>query len=154
VATPERTLVLLKPDAVQRGLIAPLLARYEQRGLKIVGLKLAAITEAQAREHYAEHVNKPFFPPLLDFITSGPSVQLVVEGPNAIQIVRDTNGATKSNEAAPGSIRADYGITIDFNLVHGSDGADAAAREIDIYFTQDELVTYTRAIDAWIAPVS
>lgn len=146
----ERTLILFKPDAVQRGLIGSLLARYEQRGLKIVGLKLATITEAQARQHYAEHVDKGFFPGLLRFITSGPSVQLVVEAPNAIKIVRDTNGATKPNEALPGTVRADFGVTIDFNLVHGSDGEEAAAREIGIYFSADELVEYTRAIDPWI----
>jgi nucleoside-diphosphate kinase len=150
VATSERTLVLLKPDAVNRGLVGPILSRYEQRGLKVLGLKLATITEAQAREHYSEHVDKGFFPALLKFITSGPSVQLVVEGPDAIRIVRDTNGATKPNEAVPGTIRADYGITIDFNLVHGSDGPDAAAKEIGIYFSAAELVEYTRPIDAWI----
>lgn len=150
MATSERTLVLLKPDAVNRGLIGPILSRYEQRGLKVLGLKLATITEAQAREHYSEHVDKGFFPALLKFITSGPSVQLVVEGPDAIRIVRDTNGATKPNEAVPGTIRADYGITIDFNLVHGSDGPDAAAKEIEIYFSATELVEYTRPIDAWI----
>ncbi|MEJ7838100.1 MAG: nucleoside-diphosphate kinase [Thermomicrobiales bacterium] len=150
MANAERTLVLLKPDAVNRGLIGPLLTRYEQRGLKLVGLKLATITEAQAREHYSEHVEKGFFPALLNFITSGPSVQLVVEGPDAIRIVRDTNGATKPNESAPGTIRADYGITIDFNLVHGSDGVDAASKEIAIYFSAAELIEYTRAVDAWI----
>jgi nucleoside-diphosphate kinase len=148
--TSERTLILLKPDAIHRGLIGPILARYEQRGLKIVGLKLATITEAQAREHYSEHVDKGFFPGLLEFITSGPSVQVVVEGPNAIKIVRDTNGATKPNEALPGTIRADYGITIDFNLVHGSDGPEAASKEIGIYFAPEELLEYTRAVDAWI----
>jgi nucleoside-diphosphate kinase len=150
VADIERTLILLKPDAVHRGLIGPILTRYEQRGLKIAGLKLATITEAQAREHYSEHVDKGFFPSLLKFITSGPSVQLVVEGPNAIRIVRDTNGATKPNEALPGTIRADYGITIDFNLVHGSDGPEAAEKEVGIYFTPEELVEYSRAVDSWI----
>lgn len=150
MAISEQTLVLLKPDAINRGLIGPILTRYEQRGLKIVALKLATIAESQAREHYSEHVEKGFFPSLLAFITSGPSVQLVVEGPDAIRIVRDTNGATKPNEAAPGTIRADYGITIDYNLVHGSDGPDAATKEIGIYFAADELVAYSRAVDAWI----
>lgn len=150
MATSEQTLVLLKPDAVNRGLIGPIVSRYEQRGLKIVALKLATITESQAREHYSEHVEKGFFSSLLEFITSGPSVQLVVEGPDAIRIVRDTNGATKPIEALPGTIRAEYGITIDYNLVHGSDGVDAAAKEIGIYFTSTELVEYTRPIDAWI----
>ena len=146
----ERTLVLLKPDAVQRGVIGPILTRYEQRGLKIVALKLATITEEQARKHYSEHVEKPFFPPLLKFITSGPSVQLVLEGPNAISIVREINGKTNPAATAPGSIRADFGLTIDFNLVHGSDGDTAAEKEIAIYFDNSELVDYTRAIDAWI----
>lgn len=146
----ERTLVLLKPDAVQRGLIGPILARYEQRGLKIVALKLATITEAQARKHYAEHVEKPFFPPLLKFITSGPSVQLVLEGPGAIGVVREINGKTNPAAAVPGSIRADFGLTIDFNLVHGSDGDGAAETEIAIYFDQNEIVQYARAIDTWI----
>lgn len=150
MATSEQTLVLLKPDAVNRGLIGPIVSRYEQRGLKIVALKLATITEAQARKHYSEHVTKGFFPSLLSFITSGPSVQLVVEGPDAIRIVRDTNGATKPNEAVPGTIRADYGITIDYNLVHGSDGPEAATKEIGIYFSADEVVAYIRPVDAWI----
>jgi nucleoside-diphosphate kinase len=146
----EQTLVLLKPDAVQRGAIGPILARYEQRGLKIVAMKLATITEEQARAHYAEHVNKGFFPPLLKFITSGPSVQLVLEGDRAIEVVRTINGSTNPVEATPGSIRADFGLRIDYNLVHGSDGADAASREIGIYFTPEEIVEYSRAIDAWI----
>jgi len=147
----ERTLVLLKPDAVQRGVIGAILTRYEQRGLKIAAMKLATITEEQARQHYAEHVNKPFFPPLLQFITSGPSVQLVLEGSDAIKVVRDTNGSTNPSAAAPGSIRADFGLTIDFNLVHGSDGEEAAAREIAIYFDEGEINSYQRAIDTWIS---
>jgi nucleoside-diphosphate kinase len=150
VAQIEQTLVLLKPDAVQRGLIGDILARYEKRGLRIAALKLATITEAQAREHYAEHVEKGFFPGLLSFITSGPSVQLILEGPNAIAIVRDTNGATNPVKAAPGTIRADFGIDMGRNLVHASDGADAATREIGIFFGDGGLVSYTRAIDAWI----
>jgi nucleoside-diphosphate kinase len=150
VAQIEQTLVLLKPDAVQRGLIGDILARYEKRGLRIAALKLATITEAQAREHYAEHVEKGFFPGLLSFITSGPSIQLILEGPNAITIVRDTNGATNPVKAAPGTIRADFGIDMGRNLVHASDGGDAAAREIGIFFGDGGLVSYTRAIDSWI----
>ncbi len=150
MAQNERTLVLLKPDAVQRGLIGEILTRYEKRGLRIAAMKLATVTEAQAREHYAEHVEKGFFPGLLSFITSGPSVQLILEGPEAIQVIRDTNGATNPVKAAPGTIRADVGIDMGRNLVHASDGPDAAAREIGIFFGDDGVVEYTRAIDAWI----
>jgi nucleoside-diphosphate kinase len=146
----ERSLVIIKPDAVQRGLIGEIIARYERRGLRIAAMKLEVISEASARRHYGEHEGKPFFNGLVEFITSGPSVLMVLEGPEAIRITRDTNGATKPVEAAPGTIRADFGITIGRNLVHASDSVDSAAREVDNFFGGAGLIEYTRAIDAWL----
>ena len=146
----ERTLILLKPDAVQRGLIGPLITRFEQRGLRIAGLKLVQVSEDLARRHYAVHEGKPFFPGLIAYITSGPVVAMVAEGPNAIAVVRATVGGTRPHEAAPGSIRADYGLTVGRNLVHASDGPETAAQELALWFGPDELLAYTRAIDPWI----
>ena len=150
MAQNERSLVIIKPDAVQRGLIGEILARYEKRGLKFAALKLETVSRETAEKHYGEHQGKPFFAGLVDFITSGPSVLLVVEGPDAIRILRDTNGATKPNEAVPGTIRADFGLTIAFNLVHASDSPESAAREVEIFFGEGGINDYTRAIDAWI----
>ena len=146
----ERSLVILKPDAVQRGLIGPILSRYEQRGLKIAALKLEVVSRETAERHYGEHKGKPFFDGLVDYITSAPSVLLILEGPDAIAITRTTNGATRPAEAAPGTIRADFGLTIGRNLVHASDSPEAAAREVEIFFGEGGIVEYTRAIDAWI----
>jgi nucleoside-diphosphate kinase len=146
----ERTLILLKPDAVQRGLVGPLVARFEQRGLKLVGLKLVQVSHALARQHYAVHEGKPFFAGLIDYITSGPVVALAVEGPNAIAVVRATVGATRPHEAAPGSIRADFGLTVGRNLVHASDGPATAAQELALWFVPAELVDYGRDVDRWI----
>jgi nucleoside-diphosphate kinase len=149
----ERTLVLVKPDGVQRLLTGRILARYEERGLKIVGLKLMLTDRATAERHYAEHREKPFFAGLVEFITSRPLVALVLEGPNAIQVVRDMNGKTKPFEAAPGTIRGDFALETAQNLVHASDGPDAAAREVAIWFRSDELLAYDREIDRWaLAP--
>ena len=149
----ERTLVLVKPDGVQRLLAGRILARYEERGLKIVGLKLMLTDRATAEQHYAEHRSKPFFAGLVDFITSRPLVALALEGPNAIQIVRDMNGRTKPFEAAPGTIRGDFALETAQNLVHASDGRDAAERELALWFRPEELLTYERDIDRWaLAP--
>jgi nucleoside-diphosphate kinase len=149
----ERTLVLIKPDGVQRLLSGRILARYEERGLKIVGLKLMLTDRAIAEQHYAEHAAKPFFAGLVDFITSRPLVAIALEGPNAIQIVRDMNGRTKPFEAAPGTIRGDFALETAQNLVHASDGAEAAARELALWFRPDELLAYDRDIDRWaLAP--
>jgi nucleoside-diphosphate kinase len=146
----ERTLILLKPDAVQRGLAGPIITRFEQRGLRIVGLKLVQVGEGLARQHYAVHEGKPFFPGLIAYITSGPVVAMAVAGPNAIAVVRATVGSTRPHEAAPGSIRADYGLTVGRNLVHASDSPANAAQELALWFTAGELLDYTRAIDPWI----
>ncbi len=149
----ERTLVLIKPDGVQRLLAGRILARYEERGLKIVGLKLMLTSRATAEEHYAEHRAKPFFGGLVDFITSRPLVAIALEGPNAIRIVRDMNGKTKPFEADPGTIRGDFALETAQNLVHASDGADAAGRELALWFRPEELLGYDRDIDRWaLAP--
>ena len=149
----ERTLVLIKPDGVQRLLAGRILARYEERGLKIAGLKLMLTDRATAEQHYAEHRARPFFAGLVDFITSRPLVAIALEGPNAIQVVREMNGKTKPFEAAPGTIRGDFALETAQNLVHASDGPESAARELALWFTPDELLSYDRDIDRWaLAP--
>lgn len=146
----ERTLVLIKPDGVQRLLVGRIMGRFEERGLKLVGLKLLRADRALAERHYAVHRDKPFFASLVDFITSGPLVAAVLEGPGAIALVRAMVGATRPPEAAPGSIRGDLAIETGQNLVHASDGPDTAAAEIALWFRPDELVDYERAIDRWV----
>ena len=146
----ERTLVIVKPDGVQRGLIGPILTRLERRGLRFAALKLMQIAPELAERHYAVHKGKPFYAGLIEFITSGPVVVAVVEGRNAIDIVRNTLGATNPAQADPGTIRADFGLEIGRNLVHGSDGPDTAAYEIPIFFDDGEILSYERAVDGWI----
>ena len=146
----ERTLVIIKPDGVQRGLIGPILTRLERRGLRIAAMKLMQITPDLASRHYKVHQGKPFYEPLVEFITSGPVVVAVIEGTDAIDTVRKTMGATNPALAEPGTIRADYGLEIGRNLVHGSDGADTAAYEIPLFFDDDEILSYERAIDTWL----
>lgn len=146
----ERTLFLVKPDAVQRGLAGEIIKRLESRGLKIVGLKLMQVSRATAEKHYAEHKGKPFFEGLVSFITSAPVVAAVFEGTNAIEIVRATNGATNPAKAAPGTVRADFGLEMGRNLVHASDSPQSAAREIKIFFKPAELIDWKRDTDAWI----
>src|SRR5574341_231108 len=146
----ERTLVLIKPDGVQRQLIGPIITRLEQRGLKIAAMKLIQVSQDLARKHYAIHEGKPFFEPLIAYITSAPVVAMVVEGPNAIEVTRNTMGATNPVKAAPGTIRADYALMIGRNLVHGSDGPETAATEIALWFDPDELLSYPRDVDRWI----
>ncbi|GBD19988.1 Nucleoside diphosphate kinase [bacterium HR28] len=146
----ERSLIIVKPDAVQRGLIGEVLRRLEQRGLRFVGLKLMQIDRKLAEQHYAEHRGKPFFHELLEFITSGPVVVGVVEGPRAIEVTRKTMGATDPAKAEPGTIRGDLALTIGQNVIHGSDSPEKAAYEIGLFFRDDELVSYERAIDQWI----
>ena len=146
----ERTLVLIKPDGVQRLLTGRILARYEDRGLKLVGLKLIDVSRELAERHYAVHREKPFFGGLVDFITSAPLVAAVLEGPNAIAVVRAMNGATRPHEAAPGSIRGDFALETAQNLVHASDGADTASAEIALWFGPDELLAYDRDVDRWV----
>jgi len=146
----ERTLIIVKPDGVQRGLVGEVLHRFERRGVKIVGLKMIQVSRELAERHYGVHQGKPFFAGLVDFITSSPVVVAVLEGPNVIEITRSTVGATNPGSAAPGTIRADFGLTIGRNLIHASDGADTAKSEIDLFFSADELVSYDRAVDSWL----
>ncbi|MFL5658139.1 MAG: nucleoside-diphosphate kinase [Ktedonobacteraceae bacterium] len=146
----ERTLIIVKPEGVQRGLIGKVITRFEQRGLKFVGLKLIHITPELAEQHYGVHKGKAFYPGLVKHITSSPVVVGVVEGPKAISIVRNTMGATNAAEALPGTIRGDYALEIGFNIVHGSDGPETAKQEIDLFFKPEELVDYTLATDQWV----
>lgn len=145
----ERTFVMLKPDAVQRGLIGEIVNRFEKRGLKIIAMKLMQVPQSLAEEHYAVHKGRPFYEGLIQYITSGPVVAMVLEGPNAIQAARKTMGATNPVEAAPGTIRADFGMEIGRNLVHGSDGPETAAFEMELWFG-DELAGWERDLDRWI----
>ncbi len=146
----ERTLVLVKPDGVQRLLVGRILGRFEERGLKLVGLKLVQVDRDLAERHYAVHRDKPFFRGLVDFITSGPLVAAALEGPNAIVMVRSMVGATRPHEAAPGSIRGDLAVETAQNLVHASDGPDSAQAELALWFRPEELVAYGREIDHWV----
>ena len=146
----EQTLVIIKPDGVQRGLVGPILSRLERRGLRLAAMKLMQISPELAARHYAVHQGKPFYEGLIEFITSGPVVVAVIEGRDAINIVRKTMGATNPAEAEPGTIRADFGLEIGRNLVHGSDGPDTAAYEIPLFFAEDEILGYERAVDGWI----
>ena len=146
----ERTLVVLKPDCVQRRLMGRVLARFEEKGLNIIGMKLMRVTPELAKRHYAEHVHKAWYPQLEVFITGGPIVAAIVEGPEAIRVVRDMVGATNGLKAAPGTIRGDYGSSQQMNLVHASDGPDAARREMEIFFRDDEICTYEPTILPWL----
>jgi nucleoside-diphosphate kinase len=146
----ERTLVIVKPDGVQRGLVGPILSRLEARGLKIVGLKLVQVSQDLAARHYAEHEGKPFYPGLIQYITSGPVIVACVEGTSAVQMVRNAVGATNPLNAAPGTIRGDFALDIGRNLIHASDAPATADRELALWFNDGELVAYTRDTDAWI----
>ena len=146
----ERTLVLIKPDGIQRQLVGRILSRYEERGLKIAALKLVRVSREMAERHYAVHRGKPFFEGLVDFITSGPVVAAALEGPGAIAMVRTINGTTRPAEAVPGSIRGDLAVETSQNLVHGSDAPETAADEIALWFTPEELLDYDRDIDRWV----
>ena len=146
----QRTLVIVKPDGVQRGLVGPILTRLEARGLKIVGLKLVSVSTDLAARHYAEHLGKPFYEGLLRYITSAPVVVTCVEGTSAVQMVRNLVGATNPLNAAPGTIRADYALDIGRNLIHASDAPETADRELALWFSDGELVGYPRETDRWI----
>lgn len=145
----ERTLVLVKPDGMQRGLAGEILSRLERRGLRIVGLKLMQVDEELARRHYAEHEGKPFYDGLVGYITACPIIAAVFEGTDAVATVRSTMGATNPAEAAPGTIRGDLGLEIGRNLIHGSDSLESAKREIDLFF-REELLSYPRDVDRWL----
>ena len=135
----ERTFVLLKPDAVARRLCGEILARFERKGLQLVAMKLIHVTPELSKQHYAEHVSKPFYPLLESFITSGPVVAMALEGPEAVSVVRLMLGSTNGRQSPPGTIRGDFGLSRQMNLVHGSDSVDAATRELGIYFKPEEL---------------
>jgi nucleoside-diphosphate kinase len=146
----ERTLVLLKPDCVQRRLMGRVLTRLEDKGFNIIAMKLIRVTPELARRHYAEHVRKAWYPNLERFITGGPTVAILVEGPEAIRVVRDMVGATHGLKATPGTVRGDYGSSQQMNLVHASDGPEAARREVEIFFHSDEIHSYEPTIGPWL----
>lgn len=146
----QRTLVLIKPDGVQRGLAGTILARLEARGLKLVGLKLMQMDREMASRHYAEHKGKPFYEGLVSFITSAPIVAAVFEGQRAVEAVRNTMGKTNPVEATPGTIRGDLGLDMGRNLIHGSDSPESAAREVALFFKPSELVSWQRDTEGWI----
>ncbi|MGI5883262.1 MAG: nucleoside-diphosphate kinase, partial [Dethiobacteria bacterium] len=143
----EQTFSMIKPDAVQRNLVGEIIGRFEKKGLKLAALKLLSINKELAERHYAEHVGKPFFKDLVSFITSGPVVAMVWEGQNAIQVVRTMMGKTDPQEALPGTIRGDFGLFTGNNIVHGSDSPESASREINLFFSQDEIITYKKDLD-------
>ncbi len=151
MAKDERTLIIVKPDGVQRGLAASILARFEQKGLRLAALKVMQIDRPLAERHYAVHQGKPFYEGLVSFITSGPVVVSVLEGPSAIEAARNIMGATNPVTAAPGSIRGTYALEIGQNLIHGSDSPKTAQSEVDLFFKPEEIVSYQRAVDQWIA---
>ena len=146
----ERTLVLLKPDAVQRGLVGEIVGRLENRGWKIVGLKFMRMTDEVARKHYAEHVEKPFFPGLAAFMMSRPIIAIALEGENVVDAVRKSMGSTNPQDANPGTIRGDLAVNIGRNLIHGSDSVESAIRELAIFFNGEELYEYEREVDNWV----
>ena len=146
----ERTLILVKPDGMQRGLAGEIISRLEARGLRIVGLRMLRVDEALAKRHYAEHEGKPFYDGLIDYITSSPIIATVLEGTRAIEVVRKTMGATNPADAEPGTIRGDLSVELGRNLIHGSDGPDSSAREIALFFDESQLFDYERDIDRWI----
>ncbi|NBP76074.1 MAG: nucleoside-diphosphate kinase [Proteobacteria bacterium] len=146
----ERTLIIVKPDGVQRGLVSEILGRFERRGLKIAALKFMQIDRELAERHYAVHVGKFFYDELVVYITSGPVVVAVLEGPKVIEIVRSMIGKTRPNEAVGGTIRGDFAVEGLRNLIHASDAPETAAEEIELYFRDGEVVNYSRAIDHWV----
>ena len=146
----ERSLVIIKPDAIQRGLAGEIISRLEKKGLKIVGMKMLHMDRNRAQRHYAIHKGKAFFNDLVDFITSSPIIAIVFQGKNAVDIIRQTMGETDPTKASSGTIRGDLGIEIGHNLVHGSDSLENASGEIDLFFSADEIVDYDRELDRWI----
>ena len=146
----ETTLIILKPDAVQRGLMGRIISRFEDKGLQIAGAKLMAVPRDLAEKHYAEHEGKPFYPGLIEFITSTPVLVLAVRGPEAIAVCRKMLGKTKGTEAEPGTIRGDFGVSPGFNLAHGSDSAESAQRELALWFGEGEVVDYELSVAKWV----
>ncbi len=148
--TVEKTLILLKPDAVQRAIAGEIISRFEKKGLKIVGMKLINVSKELAHTHYAEHKEKPFFSGLVDFITAGPTLSMVVEGDNAIAVVRRLVGATNPQNADPGTIRHDFGMVTGRNLIHASDSPASAAREIALFFKKEDIIEYKLVHEKWV----
>ncbi|MBE9514724.1 MAG: nucleoside-diphosphate kinase [Chloroflexi bacterium] len=146
----EKSLVLIKPDAVQRGLAGEIISRLEKKGLSIVAMKMLHMDRASAQRHYAVHTGKAFFDDLVDFITSGPVIAIVFQGRNAVEVIRQVMGGTDPAKASSGTIRGDFGIDIGHNLVHGSDSLDNASGEIDLFFSAEEILSYDRDLDNWI----
>jgi nucleoside-diphosphate kinase len=146
----EKTFVFVKPDGVQRGLVGEIMARLERRGLRLVASKFMAVSQELAGQHYAIHQGKPFYEGLLEYVTSAPVMAMVWEGPNAVAAVRQTMGATKPTEAAPGSVRHDFGLEIGRNITHASDSVENAQKEIEMWFTAEEIIDWNRDIDTWV----
>jgi len=146
----ERTLILVKPDAMQRGLAGEVLGRFERRGLKLVALRLLQMDRTLAAKHYAEHIGKAFYKPLVSFITSGPIIAALFEAENAVELARQTIGATDPAKSAPGSIRGDLGIDLGRNVVHGSDSPESAVREAALFFDEKDVVEWQRSVEGWI----
>ena len=146
----QQSYVMVKPDGVQRNLVGEVISRMEKRGLKILALKMYTIPKETARAHYAEHEGKPFFQSLLDFITSGPSVSMVVQGRNAVSVIRTMVGATNPSEAAAGTVRGDFGLDTGRNIVHASDSTESAKREISIHFSESDISEYSRIDEQWL----
>ncbi|ARD49451.1 nucleoside-diphosphate kinase [Sporosarcina sp. P37] len=146
----ERTFLMVKPDGVQRNLIGEIVGRFEDKGFQLVGGKLMNISQELAEQHYGEHKERPFFGELVEFITSGPVFAMVWEGENVISTARLMMGATNPKESAPGTIRGDFAVTVGKNIIHGSDSSESASREINLFFKEEELVTYDKTVNNWI----
>ena len=146
----ERTYLMVKPDGVQRGICGEIVSRFERKGLKLVAMKLMVIPKEVAENHYGEHKDKPFFPSLISYITSGPVLAMVWEGESAVSVCRNMMGKTNPKESAPGTIRGDFGMQTGMNIIHGSDSVESAEREISIFFRPEELVSYEKTIQSWI----
>ncbi len=146
----ERTFVMIKPDGVQRCFIGKVIAKFEEKGLKIIGLKMLHISRQLAEKHYAEHVGKDFYDGLIRYITSGAVVAMVLEGKDSVQVARNLMGSTNPVKAEPGTIRGDYGLEVSRNIVHGSDSIESASREISLFFNESEFINYTRIDEMWL----
>lgn len=146
----EKTFLMIKPDGVQRELIGEIVSRFEKKGFQLIGAKLMQISNQLAEEHYGEHKERPFFGELVDFITSGPVFAMVWQGENVIAAARQMMGATNPKDAAPGTIRGDFGVTVGKNVIHGSDSPESAKREIGLFFKEEELVEYSKLINNWV----
>ncbi|WP_078553273.1 nucleoside-diphosphate kinase [Bacillus alkalicellulosilyticus] len=147
----EQTFLMIKPDGVQRNLVGEIITRFEKKGFTLVGAKFMQISEELAQKHYAEHTGKPFFPSLVEFITSGPVMAMVWQGDNVIASARTMMGKTNPQEATPGTIRGDYGMVMSRNIIHGSDSPESAKREVALFFSKAELVTYDKTITKWLS---